>query len=179
MSHYQTLGVSANASTDEIKKAFRKRASKAHSDRGGSDSEMAVINQAYAVLSDPRRRLIYDEKGSDGKEPLDVQAREMLASMFAQAINEDMPDLVLACREALAMHRDEISKQLRNAPRKRELYLKQRDKVRAKKGPNMVHVLVDRALVDIDALIENRKEELEVIAMVFELLANYESVSGE
>jgi curved DNA-binding protein len=60
MDHYQTLGVSKTASQDEIKKAYRKLATKHHPDKGGDTATFQSIAQAYDVLSDPAKRAQYD-----------------------------------------------------------------------------------------------------------------------
>lgn len=60
MDHYQTLGVSKNATPDEIKKAYRKLASQHHPDKGGETAMFQKIEEAYRVLSDPKQRQQYD-----------------------------------------------------------------------------------------------------------------------
>ena len=60
MDHYQTLGVSKTASQDEIKKAYRKLATKHHPDKGGDTATFQSIAQAYDTLSDPVKRAQYD-----------------------------------------------------------------------------------------------------------------------
>ena len=60
------LGVEPNASTDEIKKAFKKLAVKYHPDRGGDPDKFKEINAAHEVLSDPEKRQIYDKYGIEG-----------------------------------------------------------------------------------------------------------------
>jgi len=66
--YYKVLGVSKDATADEIKKAFRKLALKYHPDKnkGDRDAEehFKEINEAYAVLSDPEKRKQYDSYGS-------------------------------------------------------------------------------------------------------------------
>ncbi len=65
--YYNTLGVSKNASADEIKKAFRKLAQQHHPDKpGGDEAKFQEINEAYTVLSDEKKRAQYDQFGSAG-----------------------------------------------------------------------------------------------------------------
>ncbi len=62
---YETLGVAREASTAQIKTAYRKRAKNAHPDTGGDTDTFARLNTSYEILSDPVRRKIFDETGYD------------------------------------------------------------------------------------------------------------------
>ncbi len=62
--YYKTLGVSRTASADEIKKAFRKLARTHHPDAGGDEAKFKEINEAYEVLSDDKKRQLYDQYGT-------------------------------------------------------------------------------------------------------------------
>jgi curved DNA-binding protein len=67
--YYATLGVAHDASAAEIKKAFRKLARKHHpdvaKDKKTAEAKFKEINEANEVLSDPEKRLKYDELGAD------------------------------------------------------------------------------------------------------------------
>lgn len=61
--YYQTLGVSRDASQEEIKKAFHRLAHKHHPHKGGDEKKFKEINEAYQVLSDKEKRAQYDRFG--------------------------------------------------------------------------------------------------------------------
>ena len=67
--YYEVLGVSKTATEDELKKAYRKLAKKYHPDANPDNKEEAEakfkeVNEAYEVLSDPKKRQMYDQFGT-------------------------------------------------------------------------------------------------------------------
>jgi DnaJ-class molecular chaperone len=68
MDYYSTLGVSRSASADEIKKAYRGLAMKHHPDRGGDANKFKEIEEAYRILSDPKKKQMVDQ-GMDPNNP--------------------------------------------------------------------------------------------------------------
>ena len=68
--YYAVLGVSRNASADEIKKAYRQMALQYHPDRNPGNKEaeekFKEAAEAYSVLGDPEKRSVYDQFGHDG-----------------------------------------------------------------------------------------------------------------
>lgn len=66
--YYETLGVSKNASDQEIKTAYRRQALKWHPDRNksaGADEKFKEVTKAFEVLSDPKKKEMYDQYGED------------------------------------------------------------------------------------------------------------------
>src|SRR5688572_3181217 len=67
--YYEVLGLKRSASQDEIKKAYRKSALKYHPDRNPGDAQaekkFKEISEAYEILSDEKKRQIYDQYGAD------------------------------------------------------------------------------------------------------------------
>jgi molecular chaperone DnaJ len=67
--YYDVLGLGRDASDEDIKKAFRKLALEYHPDRNkreGAEQQFKEINEAYQVLSDPKKRASYDRFGHAG-----------------------------------------------------------------------------------------------------------------
>jgi len=69
--YYDILGVSKNASAQEIKTAYRKQALKWHPDRNKSSDateKFKEINKAFEVISDPKKKEVYDQYGAEAFE---------------------------------------------------------------------------------------------------------------
>lgn len=69
--YYSRLGVDKNATADEIKKAYRKKAMELHPDRHGGDkskeAEFKKVNEAYDTLSTPEKKSRYDQFGGNAE----------------------------------------------------------------------------------------------------------------
>src|ERR1700693_3335271 len=78
--YYETLGVKKSSSAEDIRKAFRKLARKYHPDVNpgdkGAEEKFKALSEANDVLSDPKKRKIYDQLGfySDNIDPATAEA---------------------------------------------------------------------------------------------------------
>jgi len=67
--YYKSLGLSRGASEEDIKKAYKKMALKYHPDKNkspGAEEKFKEIAEAYEVLSDPKKRQVFDQYGEEG-----------------------------------------------------------------------------------------------------------------
>lgn len=67
---YKVLGVETDSNEDEIKKGYRKMALKFHPDKNSAADaadKFKEIAEAYEILTDPKKRVIYDQFGEEGE----------------------------------------------------------------------------------------------------------------
>ena len=93
--YYATLGVAKSATSDEIKRAFRKLASQHHPDKGGDTQKFQAIQEAYATLGDEQKRAEYDNprpqfSGFHGH-PGGVNINDIFGQMFGQQFAHQHP----------------------------------------------------------------------------------------
>ncbi|KAK0672083.1 hypothetical protein QBC41DRAFT_371417 [Cercophora samala] len=95
---YEVLSLERNATSDQIKSAYRKSALKHHPDKATPENQASAkekfqeIAFAYAILSDPVRRKRYDETGSTSEAVVDSEGfswTEFYAAQYQDAISEE------------------------------------------------------------------------------------------
>jgi len=131
--YYEALGVSPEANTAEIKKAYYKMARVHHPDKGGSEEQFKLISAAYEVLSDPDKREVYNKHGKQAFAAGGFSnPYELFTQMFGGGkFNEIFGDITLFSqieepvdeRTALRQHTMKIIKLSEFLNKKLELYM--------------------------------------------------------
>lgn len=175
MSHYDTLGVPRDASPDQIKRAYRRKAAKAHPDKGGSAEDMAALNRAKDCLNDPALRLGYDQTGNDGRGPaIEEQAQVALMALFESLLNLSQGQILRAATTA-AQSQLSQAKQARTSMEiaRRNLMAKRAQVWRAATGPDAFALVLDKHINAIDVGLTTNDGQQQVMRRLLELLKEY------
>jgi curved DNA-binding protein CbpA len=118
---YEILGVRRDASDDQIKSAYRRRAKTTHPDSGGAPDAFSRVRKAYELLLDPVRRKVFDDTGYDVElaDPVDLQALIVIEKLVNElTLDEREPGTF----DPLARMRSDLSEEMRKSRfSKREL----------------------------------------------------------
>lgn len=178
--HYETLGVSEDASAAEIKRAYRRKAERAHPDKkGGNQDEMIAINRAFDVLGDPKRKLLYDATGQDGQRPIEEQMRGLLMQGFQQALAAGSQMILRDVRRFVEEAKAKTiasQKEMRQGIKELE---KRRQKIKSKGKENLFHMIVDKEIQNLKQNIAVMDEGLKVVEAALKALDEYESEEKE
>jgi curved DNA-binding protein CbpA len=175
---YEVLGVDKTADAQEIRRAYRKAASAAHSDReGGDDRTMQELNDAYELLADEDRRKRFDDIGVVDKTTFDQDAGiEAFRIFSAHVVNEKCADPVMATTA-------DVTTQLRHAmfaighlEQKLKLLRKRLRRIRRKDGEqdNWLGKALKDGIQDLEKEIQKQAKRRRVLTRALELLADYE-----
>lgn len=95
--YYEVLGVNRNASDDEIKKAFRRKAKQYHPDANpdnpGAEARFKELNEAYEVLSDEDKRSAYNRFGENWQHYQGFDGQHPFSGSGGQVHFDDMSDI--------------------------------------------------------------------------------------
>lgn len=184
--HYDALGIASTATPTEIKAAWRRLSAKYHPDReGGDDARMQEINSAYDVLSDPRKRALYDQLGFDADaKKLDDAAAALLTDTFGHLLGEPGDfDLVVRARSILSQGRTVKSGHAQHLRMSIDALERKRDRVKLREGAkhgqrNVYAELIAGRIADLQADAQSASLSLAIVDRALELLADYEG-TGE
>lgn len=184
MDYYEILGVSRNATADEIKVAFRNLRSRWHPDKdGGDDEKMQAINVAYDTLYDADLRAKYDRELNLGSAEDRRQACDQISAVFGLWIDNphaDLNDPVEFLHNSVHETLERIHKDIRKQRDRISRYnrLMTRVKYSGPEGDNIFQGTIGGALEDAQEALTALETQLRIVGIVKKLLTEYEHVPG-
>jgi curved DNA-binding protein CbpA len=176
MNLYEILGVSRDATPEEIKSAYRKLAMRHHPDRGGGEVEFKRIQTAYDCLSDSDRRKRYDETGQENEQqgPTKEQAAEMMvmASLMECVKDQDFEhtDIVYELKRAFGAKAKQFEAERTGL--EKQIARTERAKNRLIGGKaDAFEAMVDARIAGLKAHVERKKAEQEIADLCVQFLS--------
>jgi curved DNA-binding protein CbpA len=185
VSLYEDLGVAPDADETTIKRAYRKRAAKAHPDAGGKREDFERLNEAKLVLLDPRRRQKYDETGETDTAPDNAFAEALNAATAALdhvlgAIERRGADpcsfqIVKDARTRLSGEIEQQQANIKNMDRTIATLQKIADRMKAKPGkPNRLRPVFEQRISERQREKASMKRVIERMKAGYALLGEHE-----
>ena len=178
--YYGTLGVSKDADADEIRKAYRSEAQKAHPDReGGNEGKFKEIQCAYDVLSDADKRSQHDRGEEVGKRTITLEEKAVtrLMQVFTQSLEgaDDHFDLTITVRSKIEVHISSLDENKGKAEEHITRMHHLQGRVSHKgEGTDLFHSLTEQRIGAARDALSKLDEEGKVLARVLQLLDEYE-----
>lgn len=172
---YATLGVARDASQDDIRKAYRRKAQRAHPDRKGGDAErFRAIQEAYDILSDPARRSRYDETGDTGRpRDTDADALNYAASVLRTTIdgmhNVETTDLVSLMGARVKQDMDNQ----RHNKIQAEAVLSKRSKVMERLSDGPLKTMISQDIASLNDTIKTIESNILTMTRAGEIIEGY------
>jgi len=176
---YEILKVMSDATAEQIKKAYRREAQKAHPDReGGNQDKFHSIAVAYEVLSDPGRREKYDATGDIDEQPNAVEGK--LAELFSALIDAGKfeGDIVLTCRDHIKAAISQLNDQINKITLENEKLIKQLGRI-ASDDFNLYEQILQSKIDNFEKVIAQAIAERELLGDVIEALSHYNDESPQ
>jgi len=176
---YEDLGVPRDATPQELKQAYRRKAMRTHPDRhGGSKEDFSRLRLAYTVLSDPERRQKYDRDGTLEHEISgELQTLAQMLIGIAEGNNEDQVDLISALRMEVQKGIQGHTKMKESWEAKAKKFHKLAKRVKHKKEGerNLFANMLEAHAKQAEENIEIAKKHIKFGQRMLDMLADYES----
>lgn len=190
---YEELGVDRDATSDEINKAFRKKAKKVHPDGGGTPEEFERVKRASMVLLDPAKRKKFDEDGTVGDDAPDndaALAMERVASFFINSINAttqegfgvpslDEVDLVQGAMVYFSQQIGAAQNNINRVQRQVKQFTKAMSRIKTKRADDVLTTMLKKYAHDLDRNIEHNKKDIKINEMAKEIVRDYEFIKAD
>ena len=178
---YETLGLKKGATRDDVRKAYRRAAKKAHPDAGGDARTFAVVSLAHDVLSDDERRAQYDATGSTEDKPQDKSISFVMEGIDAvmnectrRGLSCENVDVVADAIRTLRMRIEKMDEGHRDIQAQIEAGKKLARRFKAKRGkPNRISILIEGRLRQMEDAARQSVRDRPSIERAIEILKDH------
>lgn len=180
---YVILEVERSATTDEIRKNYKRLAMSLHPDRGGSEERFKTLKEAYEILIDSEKRRYYDQTGRVSNDNKEDNVIQIVNSLILNILNLDTEVDVI--KEALnkvnesIINKNNSIQTLKNLKDKLE---KRSKKLKRKNNSNktdFIQAAIESKIDEIDKNVLNIENLLKIDGRVIEVLNEYEYILDE
>jgi curved DNA-binding protein CbpA len=176
---YDILGLSKNATFEEIKSKYKSLAQQHHPDKGGDPELFKQIKHAYEVLIDPISRTKYDTTGQyENTVSIRDEALDQLSNLFFSIIaniNADADDLVLIMKNESRARRQNVNHNINICNSYIQKLNKIVNKIKKKnQGDNILKMFAENQLRIHENELQNFIRQIEVINLMIEMLEDYQ-----
>jgi len=176
---YDILGVDENATDEEIKKAYKKKAVENHPDKeGGSNDKMVAVTTAYMVLKDKNRRDHYNKTGQTDLHGFDKRFGELIQQIFIKIIEEvdveryDLIDLFKQNLENMQSNGKEEKKKLEKQLTKYNKALKRLQPKKDTTSANLFGEIIKRNIMRLEDTIGTYENDIKFLDEALEVVTH-------
>ena len=176
---YAALGVPKDATPEQVNRAFRSRARKAHPDAGGAKEAFHALVRARDVLSDKERRERYDRTGDAGEAEVDnaVAEAQMIVMRTLRGVCDKLGDDVFffdaidSARREISQGVGETQNDIKNVRKHVERMRKIAARVHAKKGrTNLIATMFENDACDKERHVADAERHIEKLKKAIAIL---------
>ena len=174
---YDELGVEPTATPQQVKKAYRRRAKKVHPDKSpAATEEFLAVQKAYDVLSDGRRRALYDRYGETANISPEDAAAKTLVSLLVQIVDQadaSRCDCVAAARDAVERQKKSVLKEKTAAEKRAKNFREAARRLTTQRSTDPVASALETQAAALDGMAKACDYQLDALAEVVKLLYDY------
>lgn len=185
---YAVLGLTNDATADEIKNAYRSKSKDCHPNNAGNDGDEAkakmweAISTAYETLKDPEAKEKYDRTGEikiDGASKINSSALQKVVNHFMKALTEgdaDEHDIIAQARVAAREEVAAIEENVLSVKDQQEKFRKAQSRLKMKEAnpDNPLDAALRTTIAEADRALEQLKRHEAVALRVLEILDRYD-----
>lgn len=175
--YFDALGVKRDATDEELRAAFRRKAKATHPDRkGGDNMQMVLVNRAYETLKDPERRKAYEQTGQDRPANFVSAAREMLVAKFMLfMVSEDSGDMINFAMARIMEEKNKHRANLVEGKKAVSLLQKRIKKLKFKgRGTDFIRLAVEFEIQKVQHQVNIVQQTIDKLNCALEMAKDYE-----